>query len=178
MNQSVDLKQTMRVIEGFPGPGISYKDITTILSNPQALASMIDQLAEALRDVEFDYVLGVESRGFIVGVPVAYQLHKGFLMARKPGKLPGNLIRKTYHLEYGDASIEIDRDALPDGARVVIMDDLLATGGTAKAASELVEQAGGKVVRTLFLTELTGLKGREVLEKEGFSVESILQWEI
>lgn len=176
MGEQVDLKEKMRVVEDFPGPGISYKDITTILSDSEALGAMVDQLAEAASALEFDYVLGTESRGFIVGVPVAERLHKGFIMARKPGKLPGNLIRESYTLEYGEAAIEVDRDSIPEGARVLIMDDLLATGGTAKAACALVEKAGGVVAGTLFLTELTSLGGRKVLEKEGYPVHAVLQW--
>ncbi|MDD7593873.1 MAG: adenine phosphoribosyltransferase [Peptoniphilaceae bacterium] len=176
MSEQVNLKEKMRVIEGFPGPGISYKDITTILADPDALQAMIDALAEAASEISFDYVLGTESRGFIVGVPVADRLHKGFIMARKPGKLPGNLIRESYTLEYGEAAIEVDRDSIPEGARVLIMDDLLATGGTAKAACALVEKAGGTVAGTLFLTELTSLGGRKVLEDEGYAVHAVLQW--
>ncbi|MFR9280922.1 adenine phosphoribosyltransferase [Levyella massiliensis] len=176
MEKTVDLKKKMRVIEGFPGPGISYKDITTILSDPDALQAMVQQLADAADGLDFDYVLGTESRGFIVGVPVAAKLHKGFIMARKPGKLPGNLVRKSYTLEYGEASIEVDRDSIPNGARVLVMDDLLATGGTAKTACELVEAAGGVVAGTLFLTELTELGGRKALEDAGYEVRALLTW--
>lgn len=176
MDKQVDLKKQMRVIEDFPGPGISYKDITTILSDADALQAMVEQLADAARTWDFDYVLGTESRGFIVGVPVAARLHKGFIMARKPGKLPGNLVRKSYKLEYGEAAIEVDRDSVPDGARVLVMDDLLATGGTAKTACELVEAAGGVVVGALFLTELTDLGGRTLLEKAGYPVRALLTW--
>lgn len=172
----MDLKEKMRVIEGFPGPGISYKDITTILQDPDALQAMVDQLVQALEGLSFDYILGTESRGFIVGVPVAVALHKGFLMARKPGKLPGRLLSQSYALEYGEATIEIDKDSIPVGARVVVMDDLLATGGTAKSACQLVEMAGGQVVTSLFLTELTELGGRKVLEEAGYPVRAILQW--
>lgn len=176
MTKQMDLKKKMRVIEGFPGPGISYKDITTILSDADALKAMVEQLADAAKEWDFDYVLGTESRGFIVGVPVAALLHKGFIMARKPGKLPGNLIKKSYTLEYGEAAIEVDRDSISDGARVLVMDDLLATGGTAKTACELVEAAGGVVAGTLFLTELTDLGGRKVLEEAGYKVKALLTW--
>lgn len=177
MESTYNLKEKMRVIEDFPGPGISYKDITTILSDSEALRAMIDQLSDAAKEFDCDYVLGTESRGFIVGVPVAAVLGKGFVMARKPGKLPGNLVSKSYTLEYGQAALEVDRDAIPDGARVLIMDDLLATGGTAKTACELVEAAGGVVAGALFLTELTSLPGRRVLEEAGVRVATVLQWE-
>ncbi len=174
---AVDLKKKMRVVEGFPGPGVSYKDITTILADREALQTMVDALADALDGVDFDYVLGSESRGFIVGVPVAAKLGKGFLMARKPGKLPGDLISRSYTLEYGEAAIELEEGLIPQGSRVVVMDDLLATGGTAKAACEIVEAAGGVVASTLFLTELTDLGGRHVLEQAGYEVRAILTWD-
>ncbi len=176
MEAKEHIKQTMRIIEGFPAEGISYKDITPILQDPQVFHETVDALAKALEEQEFDYILGVEARGFIVGAAVAYTLHKGFLMARKPGKLPGNLIKQSYSLEYGEAAVEMDRDTLREGDRVVVMDDLLATGGTAEAACKLVEKAGGKVATTLFLTELTEVGGRKKLEAEGYPVISLLQW--
>lgn len=177
VTKKVDLKEKMRIIEDFPGPGISYKDITTILHDPDALEAMICSLVDASELFEFDYVLGTESRGFIVGVPVAFALHKGFIMARKPGKLPGDLLSKSYSLEYGEAIIEVDKDTIPKGARVLVMDDLLATGGTAKTCCDLVEEAGGHVAGALFLTELTELGGRKVLEEAGYKVKAILAWD-
>lgn len=173
---TMDLREKMRIIEDFPSPGISYKDITTILQDKDALKEAIDCLAKATEELDFDYVLGIEARGFIFGSALAYSLGKGFLMVRKSGKLPGNLVQASYDLEYGQASIELDKDSLPKGAKVVVLDDLLATGGTALATCGLVAEAGGEVVSTLFLTELTDLGGREALEKAGYPVISILRW--
>lgn len=173
----MDLKSKMRIIEGFPKEGISYKDITTVLQDPEALQEMTRVLVEALKDIEYDYILGIDARGFIVGVVVALAAKKGFLMARKPGKLPGNLVQESYALEYGEATIELDVDSVPKGSRIVVMDDLLATGGTALAACRLVEKAGGQVVAVEFLTELTELGGREKIEEAGYPVISILKWD-
>lgn len=177
MKSKVDLRNKMRIIEDFPVEGVSYKDITTILQDKDAFQESIRLLADALEGIEYDFVLGVEARGFIFGAALAYAENKGFLMARKEGKLPGDLIQAEYSLEYGEAVIELDKDSVPEGARVVVLDDLLATGGTAKATCELVEEAGGQVVLSLFLTELTSLKGREVIEKAGYPVKTILKWD-
>lgn len=174
----MNLKEKMRVIEGFPKAGISYKDITTILQDSVSLKEMVDALAAAIKDLDFDLIVGTESRGFIVGMPVAYALNKGFVMARKPGKLPGNLLSKSYKLEYGEATIEIDKDTIAPACKVIIMDDLLATGGTAKTTCDLVKEAGGIVVSCLFLTELTDLNGRKILEDAGYPVKSLLTWNI
>lgn len=175
--ERVDLRKKMRIVEGFPEPGISYKDITTILQDPAALHEMVRSLIEGLEGVDYDYVLGVESRGFICGIAVAHAAGKGFLMARKPGKLPGRIIRQEYELEYGHAALELDADSMPRGAKCVIIDDLLATGGTSAAACNLVEQAGGEVAAVEFLTELEYLGGRKTLEDLGYRVVSILRWE-
>ena len=171
----MDLKEKMRIVPDFPKEGISYKDIVTILQDKDAFHEMIKQLCELIADLDYDYILGVESRGFIVGAPVAYEKGKGFLIARKPGKLPGRLLKESYDLEYGSTSIEIDADSVPKGAKVVIMDDLLATGGTVNAAAKLLERAGAEVVGMAFLTELTGLSGRE--KNSEYDVRSILKWE-
>lgn len=172
----MNLKEKMRIIEGFPKEGISYKDITPILEDADALQAMVDLMADRLEGLDFDYILGAEARGFIVGVPLACKLHKGFIMVRKPGKLPGNTISESYDLEYGQATIELDKDYLKAGSRVVVVDDLLATGGTALAGCHLAEKAGAEVVTTLFLTELTEVGGRKKLEDAGYKVESILEW--
>lgn len=171
----MDLKEKMRIVPDFPKEGISYKDIVTILQDKDAFHEMISQLCELIEDLDYDYILGVESRGFIVGAPVAYEQGKGFLIARKPGKLPGRLLTESYDLEYGSTSIEIDADSVPKGAKIVIMDDLLATGGTVNAAAKLVERAGAQVAGMAFLTELTGLGGRE--KNSEYEVRSILKWE-
>lgn len=173
---TVNLREKMRIIEDFPAKGISYKDITTILQDKDAFREMVRVLSDALAEIEFDYVAGVDARGFICGSALAYELGKGFLMVRKPGKLPGNLISQDYALEYGQATVEIDVDSVPDGARVVVIDDLLATGGTALAACSLIERAGGEVVAAEFLTELETLGGRQKLEEAGYRVVSILKW--
>lgn len=173
----MELKEKMRIIEDFPAPGISYKDITTILQDPKAFREMVDALCEALAGVSFDYILGVEARGFVCGAPVAYAMQKGFIMVRKPGKLPGRLVRQDYTLEYGEAAVEMDRDSLPKGARVVVMDDILATGGTAAASCALAKEVGAEVVRVQFLTELTSVGGRQALETRGYEVNALLQWD-
>ena len=173
----MNLQEKMRIIEDFPTEGISYKDITTILSDKEAFQEAIHQLRVPLRDLDYDYIMGIEARGFIMGAALAYAEGKGFLMARKAGKLPGTTVSYSYDLDYGKATIELDMDSVPDGARVVVLDDLLATGGTAKACAKLIEKAGGQVALTLFLTELTDLPGRETLEKEGYKVVSLLQWD-
>ena len=157
------LKQYIREIPDFPGPGVLFRDITTLLKDPAALKKAVDAMAEPLWDLDFDLILGPESRGFIFSMPLAYTLGKGFVPVRKSGKLPAETVRKEYALEYGTAVIEIHRDAITPGQKVVITDDLLATGGTAKAAAELVEELGGRVAAFSFLIELADLKGRALL---------------
>lgn len=177
MDNQEFLKGKMRIIEGFPKEGISYKDITPILADPKALKASVDVLKNALDGIEFDAIIGIESRGFIFGTPLAYEMQKPFIMIRKPGKLPGNLIKEEYALEYGTAAIELDKDTIKPGDKIVIVDDLLATGGTTKAAANLVKKAGGEVACCLFLTELEITKGRANLEEAGIKVISILKWE-
>ena len=168
------LKDLIRSIPDFPSPGIVFRDITTVLKDPKGLALAMDALEESLQGADFDLVLGPESRGFIFGVPLACRLGKGFVPARKIGKLPAATARKSYALEYGSAEIEIHRDAIQPGQRVVIIDDLLATGGTARATAELAEELGATVVALCFLIELEALAGRSVLD--GYRVESVLQY--
>lgn len=160
----MDLKKVIRTFPDFPKEGIMFRDITPILHDPDALKDSVDQICRQLSDLEFDYVLGPESRGFIFGVPVAYAMHKGFIPVRKPGKLPGKTISQTYDLEYGSNKLEIHADAIKPGDRVVIVDDLIATGGTSKAICDLVEKMGGQVVSLNFVIELVDLKGRELLK--------------
>ena len=170
-----ELKEYIRSIPDFPEPGIIFRDITSILQDPDGLKLAIDSLLAMVKDVDFDVVVGAESRGFIFGVPVAYAMHKGFIPIRKKGKLPCETISKTYDLEYGTATIEMHKDAVKKGEKVVLLDDLIATGGTMKAAAELVEELGGEVVKMLFLIELSDLNGREVLKD--YDVDSVVQFE-
>ena len=159
-------------IPDFPEPGIIFRDVTSILQDADGLALAIDSIREMVKDLEYDVVVGPESRGFIFGVPVAYAEHKSFVPIRKKGKLPRETITAKYDLEYGSAEIEIHKDAIKPGQKVVIIDDLIATGGTIEAAIKLVEQLGGEVVKVVFLMELAGLKGRERLN--GYDVASVI----
>ncbi len=158
--KSDDLKRLIRDIPDFPKPGILFRDITPLIANPRGLAAIVDQIAARYLG-SVDVVLGIESRGFIIGAPVAYRLGVGLTIARKQGKLPYETVSQSYDLEYGTAALEVHRDGLPDGARVLIVDDLLATGGTAAAAAHLVRKLGGSVLGCAFVIELAGLGGRE-----------------
>ena len=171
----MDLKSTSRVIEGYPVEGVSFKDITTLLKDKEAFKQSLDMLEEALDGLEFDYILGIESRGFIFGAPLADRLNKGFIPVRKPGKLPGEIERISYDLEYGNNELEMHTDALTKGDRVVILDDLIATGGSARAAAKLVETLGAEVAAFEFLIELEDLNGREVLED--YKVISLVKYD-
>jgi adenine phosphoribosyltransferase len=170
----MDLKEKIRTIPDFPEPGILFRDITPVLQDPAALRQAVDAVMEAVSGLAFDLVVGPESRGFLFGVPVAYNLGKGFVPIRKAGKLPYQVLRRQYNLEYGVATIEMHADAIQPGQRVAIVDDLLATGGTCRALAELVEQAGGQVAAMVFLIELEALGGREILK--GYEVRSILHY--
>ena len=161
-------------IPDFPSPGIIFRDVTSILQDGEGLHLAIDQLLEMVKDVDFDVIVGAESRGFIFGMPLAYNLKKGFVPVRKKGKLPAEVISKEYALEYGTAVIEVHKDAIQPGQKVVIVDDLLATGGTAKAIIEMVESVGAEVVGLAFLIELDFLHGRDVLE--GYNISSVLHY--
>ena len=166
------LEEYVRSIPDFPEPGIIFRDITTILQDPDGLHLAIQSMQDKLKDTEFDVVVGTESRGFIFGVPIAYNLHKAFVPVRKKGKLPCETVSMEYDLEYGSAVIEMHKDSIKPGQKVVLEDDLVATGGTIEAAIKLVEELGGEVVKVVFLMELAGLKGRERLK--GYEVESVL----
>ncbi len=157
------LARLIRDVPDFPQPGILFKDITTLLKEGPAFREAIDALIEALGERPVDKVVGIESRGFIFGAPIAYRLGAGFVPVRKMGKLPAETLTKTYSLEYGTAQIEIHRDAVAPGEKVLVVDDLLATGGTMAATIDLVRELGGEVVAAAFLVELTFLKGREKL---------------
>ena len=162
-------------IPDFPEPGIIFRDITGILRDADGLKLSIDKIQEMLEGVEFDAVLGLESRGFIFGMPIAYNLHKAFIPVRKKGKLPRETVSAKYDLEYGTAEIEIHKEDLRPGMKVVIIDDLIATGGTVEAAVKLAESLGADVVKIAFVMELAGLKGRERLT--GYDVESVITYE-
>ena len=162
-------------IPDFPEPGIIFRDITGILRDADGLKLSIDKIQEMLEGVEFDAALGLESRGFIFGMPIAYNLHKAFIPVRKKGKLPRETVSAKYDLEYGTAEIEIHKEDLRPGMKVVIIDDLIATGGTVEAAVKLAESLGAEVVKIAFVMELAGLKGRERLA--GYDVESVITYE-
>jgi len=169
------MEDYVRSIPDFPEPGIIFRDVTTILQDRDGLHLAIDQLIEMLKGIDFDLVVGPESRGFIFGVPVAYILHKGFVPVRKKGKLPCETISAEYELEYGKAVVEMHRDSIKPGQKVVIVDDLIATGGTIEAIARMVEQLGGQVVKICFVMELAGLEGRKKLS--GYLVDSIITYE-
>jgi len=169
------LEEYVKSIPDFPEKGIIFRDVTSVLQDADGLHMAIDQMQEKLEGVDFDVVLGPESRGFIFGVPIAYNMHKAFVPVRKKGKLPRATISQTYDLEYGTATIEIHKDAIQPGQKVVIVDDLIATGGTTEAIIKMVEELGGKVVKIVFLMELAGLKGREKLS--GYDIDSAIIYE-
>ena len=169
------IEEHVRSIPDFPEPGIIFRDITSILQDADGLHLAIDSLQDLIKDVDVDVIVGAESRGFIFGMPMAYNLHKPFVPVRKKGKLPCETISQSYDLEYGQAEIEIHKDAIKPGQKVVIVDDLIATGGTMEAAVKLIEELGGEVVKILFLMELAGLKGREKLK--GYDVASVIRYE-
>lgn len=168
------LEEYVRSIPDFPEEGIIFRDVTSILQDKDGLKLAIDKMQECLQGVDFDLVLGPESRGFIFGVPIAYNLNKAFVPVRKKGKLPCETVEMEYDLEYGTATIEMHKDAILPGQKVVIIDDLIATGGTIEAITKLVELLGGEIVKIVFLMELEGLKGREKLEK--YHVDSIIRY--
>ena len=165
----------VRSIPDFPEPGIIFRDVTSVLQDPDGLNLSIDGIMDLLKDTDFDVVAGPESRGFIFGVPIAYNMGKAFVPVRKKGKLPCETIEIAYDLEYGQAVIEMHKDSIKPGQKVVIIDDLMATGGTVEAIIKLVEQLGGEVVKICFLMELAGLNGREKLN--GYDVASVICYE-
>ena len=169
------LEDYVRTIPDFPEPGIMFRDITTILSDADGLKLAIDEMQKTLDGVDFDVIAGAESRGFIFGAAIAYNMHKPFILIRKKGKLPCETVEQSYDLEYGQATIEIHKDAVEPGQKVVIIDDLIATGGTIEAAAKLIEKLGGEVAGILVLMELKGLKGRERLSK--YRLDSAISYE-
>ena len=169
------LKKLIREVPDFPKEGINFYDITTLLKDADGLKQTIDALAKGFEDEKIDTVIGVESRGFIFAAPLAYHLNAGFVPVRKPKKLPAEKVSVSYDLEYGQDTLEMHKDAVGEGHRVLIVDDLLATGGTAKAVTELVEGLGGKIVGLSFLVELNFLNGRAKFD--GYNVQSLLQYD-
>ena len=168
------LEEYVRSIPDFPEKGIIFRDATSVIQDADGLHLAIDGLQNILDGVDFDVVVGPESRGFIFGVPVAYNMHKAFVPVRKKGKLPCETVSQEYALEYGTATIEMHKDSIRPGQKVVIIDDLIATGGTTEAIIKLVEQLGGKIVKIAFLMELEGLKGRDKLA--GYSMDSVIKY--
>lgn len=164
----------IRTIPDFPEEGIMFRDITTVLQDADGFALAIDEMQKLLADTEFDVIVGAESRGFIFGAPLAYNLKKAFVPVRKKGKLPCETVEATYDLEYGTATIEMHKDSIKPGQKVVIVDDLIATGGTIEAAAKLIEELGGEVVKIVFLLELAGLEGRARLSK--YEVETVVTY--
>ena len=169
------IEDYVTTIPDFPEPGIMFRDITSVLNDADGLKLAVDMLTDTIKDLDFDVIIGPESRGFIFSTPIAYKLHKPFVMIRKKGKLPRETVEKEYELEYGKAVIEVHKDDIKPGDRVVIVDDLIATGGTTKAMIELIESLGGEVVASSFLIELKGLNGRELLK--GYDVRSVLAYD-
>lgn len=171
----MDLKSKIRVIEDYPVEGISFKDITTLLKDREAFKETLNLMEDALKDIDFDYIVGIESRGFLFGAPLADRMKKGFIPVRKPGKLPADIEKVSYDLEYGANELEIHKDAINKGDRVIIIDDLIATGGSAQATAKLIESLGGEIAGFEFLIELTSLKGRELLKD--YKVKSIIEYD-
>lgn len=169
------IEEYVRSIPDFPEEGIIFRDVTSVLQEPEGLKLAIDSMIGLLDGVDFDVVAGTESRGFMFGMPIAYALGKAFVPIRKKGKLPCETVSAEYDLEYGSAVIELHKDAIKPGQKVVLVDDLIATGGTIEASIRLVEQLGGEVAKIIFLMELKGLNGREKLA--GYDVASVISYE-
>lgn len=172
----MDLKSKIRIIDGFPKEGISFKDITTLISDAEAFKEAVEIMKKNLENKDIDYIVGPEARGFVFASAVAYAMGKGFIPIRKPGKLPAEVAKFEYDLEYGKDVLEISKGALKKNDKVAIVDDLLATGGTINACAKLVESEGAEVVSMQFLIELTSLKGREKNKK--YDIDSILEYDI
>jgi len=169
------LEDYVITIPDFPKEGIMFRDVTSILVDPDGLHMAIDELQKLLDGLDFDVLVGTESRGFLFGMPLAYNLHKPFVLVRKAGKLPRETVQKSYELEYGTATIEVHKDDLKPGQKVVVVDDLIATGGSARATADIVETLGCQVVKIIFLMELKGLNGREKIKE--YDVASVIQYE-
>ena len=169
------VKDYIRTIPDFPEKVIMFRDVTSVIQDADGLKLAIDEMIKRLDGLDFDVIAGAESRGFVFGMPIAYALHKPFVMVRKAGKLPCETVSKTYDLEYGTATIEMHKDSIKPGQKVVFVDDLIASGVTMQAAAELVEELGGEVVKMLFLIELAGLNGRKLLSK--YDVDAVVSYD-
>ncbi len=170
-----ELKDYVRTIPNFPEEGVMFRDVTTVLQSPEGLKLAIDGMQEKIKDLDFDIIVGAESRGFLFGMPIAYNLNKAFVPVRKKGKLPSQTISESYNLEYGQATLEIHKDAIKQGQKVVIVDDLIATGGTLEAIIKLVERLGGEVVRICCLIDLPELGGKEKIKP--YEVDTVIAFE-
>ncbi len=170
-----EVEKYIKSIPDFPQPGIIFRDVTSVTEDPEGMKLAIDEMDKLLDGVDYDVIAGAESRGFIFGAPLAYKNNKGLVLVRKKGKLPRETVEMSYDLEYGQATIEIHKDSIKPGEKVVLVDDLIATGGTIEAAAKLIESLGGIVVKMVFLIELTDLKGRERLSK--YDVASVVQFD-
>lgn len=170
-----ELKDYVRTIPNFPEEGVMFRDVTTVLQDPEGLKLAIDGMQEKIENLEFDVIVGAESRGFLFGMPIAYNLNKAFVPVRKKGKLPAETISESYNLEYGQATLEIHKDAIKPGQKVVIIDDLIATGGTLEAIIKLVERLGGEVVRICCLIDLPELGGKEKIKN--YQVDTVIAFE-
>lgn len=173
----MSLKEKIRTIPDFPKKGILFRDITTLLKDPEGFNEAVDLITGHCKDLDIDLVAGIEARGFILGGAISYNLKKGFIPVRKPGKLPFESIDYEYELEYGKDSLEVHTDAVKKGDKVLLIDDLLATGGTAFAAAKLIEKLGGEVIKMAFVIDLPGLGGRKKLEDSGYSVLHLVEFE-
>jgi len=170
----IDLSSKIRALPDFPKTGILFRDITTLLQDGCAFKQAVDQMADMCSEMEFDLIVAPEARGFIIGTPLAYAMQKGFIPVRKTGKLPGRTRKASYKLEYGEDNLEIHEDAITPGIRVLVVDDLLATGGTIRSTVDLVTELGGVVVGAAFLIELTDLRGRDLLR--GYQVQALIKY--
>ena len=173
----MDIKSKIRTVPHWPKQGIMFRDITTLLKDSHGFNHVIELLVERYKNTDIDVVAGIESRGFITGSVLAHRLGKGFVPIRKPGKLPAETVSEEYELEYGKDKIEVHKDAIPEGTKVLLVDDLVATAGTMLAAANLVKKLGGIVVECSFIIELSDLHGRQRLEKEGYKVFSLVEFE-
>lgn len=169
------IEEYVRTIPDFPEPGIMFRDITSVLQDADGFKLAIDEMMKLVEGLDFDVVVGAESRGFILGAPIAYLLNKPMVLVRKKGKLPCETVEQSYELEYGTATVEMHKDAIKPGQKVLLVDDLIATGGTVEASAKLVEKLGGEVVKIIFLMELAGLNGRKRLAK--YDIDSVIIYE-